>query len=228
MDNRNQAFTIIELSIVLIVVGLLISGIVVGQNLIQSATSRAVIKEVQQYTALLNNFKEQYSFLPGDFPFATRIFGAGTNGNGDGRVQYGTENFQVWYHLVLARKLDANYDGSNEALSSVLNDSDTRIRVETNSSRIYNVLVNTRNSIGYHLANSSPNFISPIQAYDIDIKTDDGIPTSGSMMTYTNPATTCIKQADGITNALYTYTGGGSYNMQQSSNVCRRILFYLD
>jgi prepilin-type N-terminal cleavage/methylation domain-containing protein len=46
--RRNQGFTLIELSIVLVVVGLIVGGVLVGQNLIKAAQTRAQLAQIEK------------------------------------------------------------------------------------------------------------------------------------------------------------------------------------
>jgi prepilin-type N-terminal cleavage/methylation domain-containing protein len=90
--NRRDGFTLIELSIVLIVIGLIVGGILVGQNLINAAAIRAQVSQIEKYNTAANTFREKYGYLPGDItPQAVAQFGftaapsrQGTAGAGDG------------------------------------------------------------------------------------------------------------------------------------------------
>ncbi len=75
-----HAFTLIELSIVLVIVGLLAGSSVVGENLIHASELRAVGAEFRNYQAAMGSFKEKYGFLPGDIPNATSLWGAREGG----------------------------------------------------------------------------------------------------------------------------------------------------
>ena len=79
-------FTLIELSIVLIIIGLIVGGVLVGQDLINSARVRAQIKQFEDYKLALNNFKLKYNCLPGDCSTATS-FDLGSNGDNDGVLE---------------------------------------------------------------------------------------------------------------------------------------------
>ena len=61
-------FTLIELSIVLIIIGLITGGILVGRDLVHAAEIRATISQEQRYNTAVNTFKLQYGYLPGDMP----------------------------------------------------------------------------------------------------------------------------------------------------------------
>jgi prepilin-type N-terminal cleavage/methylation domain-containing protein len=126
-------FSLVELSIVLVILGLLTGGILTGQNLIRAAELRAVVTEYQQYKAALHTFQDKYFALPGDMTNATAFWGdnasacadaavadgsPGTcNGNGDGLVTEAAaanspgEAFGFWVQLSLAGMVEGSYTG---------------------------------------------------------------------------------------------------------------------
>jgi len=63
---KTQGFTLIELSIVLVVIGLIVGGILVGQSLISAAGVRATVTQIEKYNTAANTFREKYGYLPGD------------------------------------------------------------------------------------------------------------------------------------------------------------------
>ena len=69
--NNNKGFTLIELSIVLIIIGLVIGGVLVGRDLIKAAEIRAQISQIEKYHAAVNTFRGKYGYLPGDIPDPT-------------------------------------------------------------------------------------------------------------------------------------------------------------
>ena len=94
MKNRSlhrykAGFTLIELSIVLVIIGLITGGILVGQDLIKAAETRGQISQIEKFNTAVNTFEGKYGYLPGDIPnpYATQ-FGfqsRGTwTGQGDG------------------------------------------------------------------------------------------------------------------------------------------------
>ena len=62
--KRTQGFTLVELSIVIIIIGFLISGISAGQSLIQQAKLNSVITEFMEFDTALQAFKIRYNYLP--------------------------------------------------------------------------------------------------------------------------------------------------------------------
>ncbi len=59
-------FTLIELSIVLVIIGLLVGGVLVGQDLIKAAEIRSQIQQVEKYNSAVNTFRVKYNAIPGD------------------------------------------------------------------------------------------------------------------------------------------------------------------
>lgn len=108
--RRQSGFTLIEIAIVLVIIGLLLGGILKGQELITSARVRNMITQLEGVQAAVNGFQDRYRALPGDFREAVaQIPGATQNGDGDGVVEAGAEAIAVWDHLSHARFINGSY-----------------------------------------------------------------------------------------------------------------------
>lgn len=131
-----SGFSLVELSIVLVILGLLTGGILAGQSLIRAAELRSVSTEYQRYATATGSFRDKYFAVPGDFNAATKFWNrqnatgdcvsahglatAGSpgacDGNANGRIatsgalQAG-EMFQFWRHLALAGLVEGSYSG---------------------------------------------------------------------------------------------------------------------
>lgn len=130
-----SAFTLVELSIVLVILGLLVGGVLTGQALIRAAELRSVGTEYTRYITATHAFRDKYFALPGDMTNATSFWGSaggtgsnnacqvathtGTatcNGNGDGIVTWNSsavaESAHYWQHLANAGLIEGTYNGS--------------------------------------------------------------------------------------------------------------------
>ena len=78
--NRSEAgFTLVEIAIVLVIIGLLIGGVLKGSEMIQQAKITATIQQVKGYQAALATFRDVYNATPGDMRFAdSRLPGCNT------------------------------------------------------------------------------------------------------------------------------------------------------
>lgn len=76
LNNRQRGFTLVELSIVLVILGLLVGGVLSGQSLIRAAELRSVTSQMDGYRVALNSFRDKYFALPGDMNNATRFWGS--------------------------------------------------------------------------------------------------------------------------------------------------------
>jgi prepilin-type N-terminal cleavage/methylation domain-containing protein len=139
LQNARSGFSLLEMSLVLVAIGLLAGGVVAGTALIRASELRSVAKEAQQYRVAVGAFKEKYNALPGDMKNATRFWGradngtfagqcadpvnnvgTGTqtcNGDGNGRVAEWTagviysETFRFWQHLANAELIGGKFTG---------------------------------------------------------------------------------------------------------------------
>ena len=127
MHNRYHAFTLVELSIVLVIIGLIIGGVLTGQSLMRAAETRRIIADSQAYISAAQTFKDQYFYWPGDIKNASDFWfdattcptGSVTAGcNGDGRIEYvagsGSEAKRVWQHMYLADMTTDFHDGTGQ------------------------------------------------------------------------------------------------------------------
>src|SRR5579871_3923101 len=89
MTKAYSGFTLIELSIVLVIIGLIVGGILTGRDLIDAAAQRAQIAQIEKYNTAVNTFRIKYGYLPGDIPdpyasnFGFQARGS-VSGEGDG------------------------------------------------------------------------------------------------------------------------------------------------
>ena len=116
---RKQAgFTLIEIAIVLVIIGLLLGGVLKGQELITSARVRNLISQQDGIKAAYFGFLDRFRALPGDYSLAaTNIANVlpAANGNGNGQIRtilLGDaidEHIAVWDHLSHAGFINGSY-----------------------------------------------------------------------------------------------------------------------
>jgi prepilin-type N-terminal cleavage/methylation domain-containing protein len=118
----NKGFTLVELSIVLVIIGLIVGGVVGGQALIKSARSQTLVRELTTIQTGWNTFGLQYDAIPGDITEATDYWGNSTsNGDGNNTIN-ATEAILVWQHLSLSRIIPETYSGNSLTTNWTLNE----------------------------------------------------------------------------------------------------------
>jgi len=65
---KQRGFTLVEISIVLVIIGLLLGGILGGRSLISSMQAKDVVAIVDDLRTATAYFKQRYNYLPGDLP----------------------------------------------------------------------------------------------------------------------------------------------------------------
>ena len=137
-EQKISGFSLVELSIVLVILGLLTGGVLTGQSLIQAAELRSVSADYGRWMAATQTFRDKYLALPGDMRNATAFWGAldsgdgigsdcranapsiaTCNGDGDGLLEWHSvsatltyEPFLFWHHLANAGLIEGKYTGS--------------------------------------------------------------------------------------------------------------------
>jgi len=113
-NKKQGGFTLIEIAIVLVIIGLLLGGVLKGQELINTARVRALNNSVDGITAAWFSFQDRYRAFPGDYLDAkskVNLPGALAGGNGNGLVDTPEERGRVWTHLEAAGYITGGYSG---------------------------------------------------------------------------------------------------------------------
>jgi prepilin-type N-terminal cleavage/methylation domain-containing protein len=142
--QKSAGFTLIEISIVLVIIGLIVGGVLVGRDMIQAAAIRSQVAQIEKYNAAVNTFRAKYNAVPGDMiPALATTFGlfalsnpSGLRGMGDnsgtiedgggGGANCGTgganANFfcgeisVFWRHLSDANLVDGQYGATGNSV----------------------------------------------------------------------------------------------------------------
>ncbi len=127
--RKLAGFSMTEMAIVVLIIGLLVGGVTVGIGLFRQAELRAVAAEVENYKVSIEHFTQLYGALPGDITNAdgsNNFFdGQTTNGDGNGQIDRLTpsgteETFAAWDQLSLARYITGSFTGSADSSSATI------------------------------------------------------------------------------------------------------------
>lgn len=194
MSQTNQkGFTLVEIAIVLVIIGLLLGGVLKGQELIASAKVKATAAEIDSFATAFVTYQDKYRAVPGDDNDAqnnTNDAGV-TNGNGDGDIDSG-ERGDVFQHMVSAGLLKGKSDGS-EPGGYFRSPYGGVIQIDDNRAGLTGFVICYDN-------------LEQDVAEEIDRKLDDGVGTTGSVRgagnggnpggasaAYTNPTWLCAE-----------------------------------
>lgn len=217
---KQPGFSLVELSIVLVILGLLTGGILGGQALIRAAELRSLSVEIAKQRTALQTFRDKYFAVPGDMPNATAFWGAANaapatckttastntatcDGDGNGQVNDETagsyERLRYFHHLANAGLIEGSYSGVTALGGSNWNADRTnspQLRIANSGISVmgpfvvspldvprfegsYPVTITMGSKIpSWEYAGG---FIRPEEAWNIDIKLDDGKPAFGSI-----------------------------------------------
>jgi len=234
MANRSSGFTLLEISIVMIVISLVAGVILMGRTLIRNSELQGINGEVQQYINALKNFNDTYKAMPGDHSsFSNYFVLASNNGDGNGIIAKIDEQFFAWRDLGLAKLVEGSYTGfpgsggnldkipGSNVPSSKVSGAGWALFYATNNAAVAFV---AGDSVGHVLwlgGRSPPPYtndtMTPIltseEADLIDQKMDDGLPGSGRVLAQVN--------ASGVS----CHTSLNQYNLSgiSSNKICSLV-----
>ena len=193
MRRHQSGFTLIEIAIVLVIIGLLLGGILKGQELINSARVKNLAADFRNIPVFIYGYQDKYRSLPGDDSAAVAHVGAGATeiGDGDGVIEGTWNNSAVgssgtydeshlfWLHV---RRAGLAPGSTSIAASDFppLNALSGRVGIQ--SAIPYTGL---RGSFFICSTNITGNY-----AKQLDIQLDDGNTATGSVMVGGTPTTT--------------------------------------
>jgi prepilin-type N-terminal cleavage/methylation domain-containing protein len=180
--HRQSGFTLVEIAIVLVIIGLLLGGVLKGREMITNAKIKRIENDFAGVSAAIYAYQDRYGSLPGDDPAASTRF-AGTwraadNGNGDGNIAGGwnstnnaAESRKVWKHLRGAGLIAGPVNNTNASYQQPSNSFGGLMGLDLN---IYNLS-------GHNIVfGEIPGDIAQI----LESRGDDGVPFSGSIQAH--------------------------------------------
>ena len=200
--QKNSGFTLVEISIVLVIIGLLIGGVLKGQEMINNAKINRIASDFEGVSAAIFSYQDRYRSLPGDDNGASARWGTGvTNGHSNGTItgnwnstNNANESRIFWQHLRNSNLIPGNTTGSN-SYAQPKNAYGGLIGIEVTNFGMSGLVICMSNISG-------PN------AAIIDTKLDDGDPAAGSVRANT---------ANNATSGSTSYVAANTYVM------CRKL-----
>ena len=220
--NRQKGFTLIEIAIVLVIIGLLLGGVLKGQELINTARVRAMNNTVDGITAAWFSFQDRYRSFPGDYLNAqstVNLPGAPTGGDGNGLVNTDNERALVWVHLEAAGYLTGGYTNDAATVAATEYGCPPTVCPDNGFGSGMNLshgtMVQSGTAATHELMSGRGIPVEVIA--ELDRKVDDGSPNSGAMQLGVGGA-----NWDATDEGL-CITATNTYELQNPSDNCAAV-----
>lgn len=225
-------FTLVEMAMVITIVALIVGAVIGGQRAIRNSEISSLMAEAKSYQSAFAIFQERYTAIPGDFATASSIWPTASNGDGNNLIRAGTNNlneaFIAFQHLALAGLIAGNYAGTGTTGTAGVNIPRaviTTAAYEFDHPLAADGVVTTAQGDTYFFDGVYPHvlivggvnpgagwyrplggFLTPEEMLSLDQKHDDGVPSSGAILT--PKAASVANCASGSTApATYVTTG---------------------
>lgn len=219
MKQQQSGFTLVEIAIVLVIVGLIIGGVLKGQEMVSNAKVRNMLDQTSAVQTAFYAFQDRYRALPGDYAQASaNIPGVGTgasggNGNGNGRVDKDNDRGLFWMHLGSAGYITGSFDG--QANRNNLKCTATTCPSNSFGGRMMFSWGSAATGVATNAHELRMGGSVPVSVLaEIDRKIDDGIPETGAF------------QIDSKLNKATCLTGSGAtstYNITAEQQDCAGV-----
>lgn len=227
INNKQSGFTLVEIAIVLVIIGLLLGGILKGQELINSARVRNLADQNSGIQAAYYGFIDRYRQVPGDWDNAPATIAIGTSiytgGNGNGRIDKTLEeSASVWEQLARSNFIGGGFTPATAAPASEAD----YILVAPNNAFNGPITLNRNddfsgtasNRLNLHIGNNIPVAI----ARELDVKVDDAKPLTG-VLRLTNAGSAPFTTVHALGS---TCENAGEYDIAADVQDCGLVFLY--
>jgi prepilin-type N-terminal cleavage/methylation domain-containing protein len=181
MKKTQTGFTLIELAIVLVIIGLLLGGVLKGQELINSAKVKTMASDFRNVQVYIYAYQDKFRALPGDDSKATGHVLATKNGNGDGKIDgiwnsvtTTDESVNFWQHIRKAGLASGGETVANDSTYMPVNADNGRLGIQSGQTPSITGLK------GVHVLCSDR--VLGKYSKQIDVNLDNGDPKTGAIM----------------------------------------------
>lgn len=206
-SNKNQTgFTLVEMAIVLVIIGLILGGVLKGQELVVQARVKSMINDFNQVTAAYYTYFDRYKRFPGDDnTVVTGRSWATTAGNSNGIIEGDfnsttatDESRLIWQHLRIAGIVSGATTDTSQPVNAVGGVTGIQNTAFTGTARITDTVICT-------------SAVPPRIAEIIDYAIDDGLSVSG------------LVQSGAAANGAASSTYNDAITAGTNLVVCRRL-----
>lgn len=253
-NKSSGGFTLVELSIVLVIIGLIISATMAGKSLVATAKLRVIMSETKKFKEAYYSFQLKYDELPGDMSYAHDVWGSDCdasatkcNGNGNGSIGYfiwdsgstnnndDSELTRAWQHFYLAGMITRELLGDAVTYPTEKIDyfsdyaKDIRYKIETTNptDTIFNKNVDDTYVVlgnGDGVLAFWHKGISLSATMSIDRKIDDGVANEGKMFSLSGKA--FANDACSEDKAVANGADYNTANLDDESGLCVPVFFF--
>lgn len=220
--NHKNAFTLVELAIVIVIIGLLVGGVLAGQELVKQAEIRRFITDLKAIDSAVLQYYDKYRFYPGDDGDATTRFPScgdiGMCKNGDRNKQIAASETPMT-HLLAANLIKGSLCPTIAGLDSTTLTSPIKNACWGMWKPTADVALFGQQNFTwlFVITPTGSGVFSPADTMTIDIKVDDGNASLGRMLGINGSGGICTTPSDWVN----TPAGGAVYNISANGIGCR-------